>query len=159
MLVCIKHTLKRECRLNQLVLDDSCTRCSDPEDWNYVIQCSRVERKRNEWLSRLRRKLEKVDKTNADQMKTNTIISDIRKFLNDESDCQTNQELLGMIIFFRGTASQYCTGVELCNDERRKHNKIKAKESVLFCREWWLGRHKELQEEEKENDWGSGMRI
>ena len=33
---------KREWPVNQLMVDDSCPRCSDPEHWNHVMQCMRV---------------------------------------------------------------------------------------------------------------------
>ena len=41
-------------------------------------------------------------------------------------------------------------GDEFYNDEERKHNKIIAKESVLFHRDFWLDRCKALHEEEKQ---------
>ena len=50
-----------------------------------------MERKRNEYLGRLRKKLEKTDSKNVDQIKINAIISDIQKFLNKESNYQKNR--------------------------------------------------------------------
>ena len=85
---------KRERQINESVEDDSCPRCSELEDWNHMIQCGCMERKRNKCLGMLRKKLEKSDSKNADQVKINAIISDIQKFLNKESNYQTNQELV-----------------------------------------------------------------
>ena len=31
---------KRECQVNELAVDESYPRCSKPEDWNNVVQCS-----------------------------------------------------------------------------------------------------------------------
>ena len=94
---------KRDCKINQFVVEETCPICSEIEDWNHVIKCSCVESKRNEYLSKIRRKLEKVDDTSEDQEKINIIISDVRNCFNDELNFQTNQELLGMRIFFCGT--------------------------------------------------------
>ena len=59
---------KSEFQINALVLDDSCPRCSEPEDWNCMLQCGCAESKRNECLIGVRKKLGKADKTNVDQM-------------------------------------------------------------------------------------------
>ena len=140
---------KREFQINESVEDDSCPRCVEPEDWNHAVQCGCMESKTNECLGRLRKKLEKADSKNVDQVETNVIISDIHKFLNKESNYQTNQELIGLMNVFRGIAVQCWIGDNFNNNDDRKHNKVMIKESVLFYSECWLGRCKEMHDEEK----------
>ena len=103
-------------------------------------------------MSKIRRKLKKVDEMNADREKINMIISDIRKFLNDESTFQTNQELLGMRKNFRGTLVKSWTGDNFQTNKDRKNNNIIAKESVLFCSECWLDRCEAMHDEEKQRE-------
>ena len=90
---------KRECQVNELVVDGSCPRYSETIDWTYVIQCGCTESKRNEYLSRLREKLGKTGKTNSDQMNTNAIISDIKKIstMNQITKKVSNWKVQGMV--------------------------------------------------------------
>ena len=111
---------KMECQINELVKDDSCPRCSELEHYNHVIQCGCVESKRNECLGKLREKLDKEESKNACQLKINAIIVDIQKFLNKESDYQTNQELIGLRNVFRGMAVQFWIGGAFNNNDDRK---------------------------------------
>ena len=115
-----------------------------------MVQCGCIESKRNEYLGRLRKKLDKTDCKNVDQVKINAIIRDIQKFLNKESNYQKNQELIGLRNVFRGMAVQCWIGPSFNNNNDRKHNKVIVKESVLFYSEFWLERCKALHDEEKQ---------
>ena len=93
---------ERECQMSKSMEDNSCPRCSEPEDWNHATQCGCVERRGNECLGRSRKKLERVESKNVDQFKTNTIVSGIQKNLNKESNLTTNQESIGLRNMFYG---------------------------------------------------------
>ena len=80
------------------MVDTSCPRHSELEDWNHVIKCICVEDRRNDNLRKIISKLEKSDETNAEQEKINVIVSDIRKNVNSEK-IETNQQLLSMRFF------------------------------------------------------------
>ena len=51
------------------------------EDWDHVVKCRWVEGKRDEYFNKRRTKLMKEDDENADLIKLNNIVIDIRKFL------------------------------------------------------------------------------
>ena len=107
-------------------------------------------KKRNEFLGRSIKKLDKACSKNVDQVKISTIISDIHNFLNTESNYQTNQELIGLRNIVRGTSVQCWIGDNFNNNDDRKFNKVITKESVLFYSECWIDRCKALHEEGKQ---------
>ena len=65
----------RDCAINRNVMDLSCPRCSQPEDWDQVVKCRCAEGKRDENLSKLKTKLTKSDDENKDLIKINKIVS------------------------------------------------------------------------------------
>ena len=87
-------------------------------------------------MNKLRRKLEKADDENEDSIKTNKTSSDMRKFLNNETSFETNQETLNTRIVFRGIVIKSWTGNDFDTSKDRKRNKIIVKESVLFQTEY-----------------------
>ena len=101
-------------------------------------------------MRNLRRKLEKVDDANEDSITTDKTLSDIRKFLNNEIRFENNQEILSMRNMFRRTTMKRCTGDDFDASEDRKHNKTIAKESVLFCNEFWVERCKKMHDEKEQ---------
>ena len=105
--------------------DNSFPRWSELEDWNHVVLCGCTESKRNEYLGRLRKKIDKADSKN--EVKINAIISDIHTFLQKESNYQTSQELIGLRNLFRGMAFQFWIGDDFKNNNDRKHNKVITK--------------------------------
>ena len=68
-----------------------------------------------------------------DQFKTNTIIRDIKK-INKESNCLTNQELIGLRNAFHGMVVKFWIGEDFNNKDDRKYNEATVKESALFYR-------------------------
>ena len=87
---------------------------------NRVVKCSCIEEIRNEYLSKLRRKLEKIGYAHEDQIKTNKIVSYIRKFFNNETSFETNQELLSMTNVFRRIVVKIWAGNDFDARENRK---------------------------------------
>ena len=59
----------RDCVINKNVIDSSCPRCSETEDWDHVVKCRCAEEKRDECLNKLRTKLMKSDDKKEDSSK------------------------------------------------------------------------------------------
>ena len=83
-----------------------------------------MERNRNEYLGRLIKKLQRIESKSVDQFKMNSIISNIRQFLNKESNHATNQELIGLRKVFRDMVVKFWMGNEFNNNDDVKHNKV-----------------------------------
>ena len=99
------------------------------------MKCRCAGERRNAYLIKLRRTLEKADDANEDAIKINKIVGDIRKFLNNETSFETNQETLSMRNVFRGIVIKSWTGNYFDACEGRKYNNVIAKKSVLFYNE------------------------
>ena len=59
----------RNCPINRNVMDSSCPRCNETEDWNHVMKCIHAEGQRDEYLTKLKNKIIKVDEKNEDLFK------------------------------------------------------------------------------------------
>ena len=92
-----------------------------------MVKCRCAGERRNAYLIKLRRTLEKADDANEDAIKVNKIVGDIRKFLNNETSFETNQETLSMRNVLRGKVVKIYTGNDFDASEDRKYNKIIAK--------------------------------
>ena len=94
-----------------------------------------AERKRDEYLTKLKTKLMKGDDENEHSIKINEIVSKIRKFLKNDASFETNQEGMGMTNVLQGARTKSWTGSDFEASEDRKHNKIIIEESVIFHKE------------------------
>ena len=137
----------RCCAINEHVVDLFCPRLSETEDCNHVVKCRCTEERRKEHLSKLRGKLEKLDDAAEDSIK---IVSDTRKFLNNDTRFETNQDTLSMRNVIRRTSIKSWTYNEFDANEDRKCNKIIVKESVTFHTECWVDRCKVMHDEEEQ---------
>ena len=89
----------------------------------------------------------KVDDENEDSI-INKIVSDKRKCLKTETSFETNKEVLGMRNVLRGTTIKSWTGTNFETSEYRNQNKIIIKQSLIFCKEFWVDICKEMHNEE-----------
>ena len=74
----------------------------------------------------------------------------MKKFLNNETSFEANQEMMGMRNVLRGIVIKSCTCDDFDASEDRKHNKIIAKKAVLFYNECWVDRCKVMHDEEEQ---------
>ena len=91
----------RDCTINKNVIDSSCLRHSEIEDWDHVVKCRCAEGKTHAFLNKARKALEKADDASEDVEKINNIVNDISAHLKNETLFETNQEILGLANVFR----------------------------------------------------------
>ena len=63
------------------MIDSSCPRFSENEDWDHVMKCRYAEGKRDDHSAKLKTRLMKSDYKNEYLIKINKIVSDMSKFL------------------------------------------------------------------------------
>ena len=78
------HHGKRDGTINKGLVPTKCPRCGEEEDWAHVIKCQSINHIKEEYVNELRDKIGKVAKEEIDKETVEMIVSDIKRYVNEE---------------------------------------------------------------------------
>ena len=109
---------------------------------------------RREFVKNMLAELIKKKQENVRVEETLAFIEDIMKCLEneEEEECKTNQQHVGIIELLRGHVALDWEGTNLHCKKCERLNKIIARKCVEFYAEYWKHRNVEFYDEEKQRD-------
>ena len=98
-------------------------------------------------MKNLHIKLKQKDKRNKDEAKRKIIISDIHKYLKNQSTFESNQDAIGLHNIFRGIIINNWTDENPTDNTDHKYNRVIVQKSVEYYHQRWKERCEILHDE------------
>ena len=97
------HHGKRNTLINKGMVDSKCPRCGEDEDWEHVITCPSIQNIKEQYIDKLKEKLQKIARNEHDKEEVELIIDDIETYvMQRQKEYVTTQQVIGMDKIFKG---------------------------------------------------------